>query len=89
MGWPLLSGTTDRIGSDGLKLHWRRGWILGGLSSQREWLGNGTGCPRGWWSHCPWRCARTVEMLAPRDVVMGMKGWAGVGLGNPSSSDQL
>jgi len=22
----------------------------------------GTGCPREWWGHCPWRCSRTVEM---------------------------
>jgi len=22
----------------------------------------GTGCPRGWWGHHPWRCSRTVEM---------------------------
>jgi len=27
-----------------------------------SWWGTGTGCPGRWWSHCPWRCSRNVEM---------------------------
>jgi len=38
------------------------GWILGKMSSQREWWCSGTGCPGRWWNHHPWRCPRTMEM---------------------------
>jgi len=35
-------------------------WILGKNSSLKEWSSTGTGCPRSWWSHRPWRCSRKV-----------------------------
>ena len=38
------------------------GQILGSISSLKEWSGIGTGCPGRWWSPCPWRCSRAVEM---------------------------
>jgi len=35
-------------------------WILGKNSLLREWSGIGTGCPRRWWSHHPWRCSKNI-----------------------------
>jgi len=37
-------------------------WILGKVSSLKEWWCIGMGCPGRWWSHCPWRCSRNVWM---------------------------
>jgi len=34
-------------------------WILGNISSQKEWSSIGTGCPGKRWSHHPWRCSRS------------------------------
>jgi len=38
------------------------GWALGKISSPAEWWCIGTGCAERWWSCCPWRCSRSVEM---------------------------
>jgi len=35
-------------------------WILGKISLLKEWSGIGTGFPGKWWSHCPWRCSKSV-----------------------------
>ena len=39
--------------------------------SLKEWSGNGTGCPGGWWSHHHWRCSRKCGDVALRDVGSG------------------
>ena len=49
IGWERMASSCTRGGS---------GWILGRISSQKEWWGTGMGCPGRWWSHCPWRCLR-------------------------------
>ena len=56
---------------------WKTGWsgLVPGQRQEGEgirflefslkvsgWWGIGTGCPGRWWSHCPWRCSRSVEM---------------------------
>ena len=68
--WAAL-GTVLRV--------WDRpsGWILGTISSQREWSGIGTGCPGRWQGHCPWSCSRTAEMwhLGTWSVGMVEVGW--------------
>ncbi|GAB0204439.1 hypothetical protein GRJ2_002909500 [Grus japonensis] len=53
--------TSDRMRGNGLKLH-QGGldWILGKISSLKEWSSIGTGCPERWWSHHPWRCSKNV-----------------------------
>ena len=38
------------------------GWILGRISSLKDWWGIGTGCPGKCWSHRPWRCSRNRLM---------------------------
>jgi len=38
------------------------GWILGQMSSLREWSGVGTGCPGKWWSCHPWRGSKNMYM---------------------------
>ena len=37
--------------------------ILGRISSQKEQLGTGTGCPWKWCNHCPWWCLRVDVVL--------------------------
>jgi len=39
------------------------GWMLGRITSLKEWSGAGIGCPGRWWSHCPQRCSRNIQML--------------------------
>ena len=57
------SATRKLVRDDGLKLcQGRFGLILGNTFSLKGWCGSGTGCTGRWWSHCPWRCSRTVEM---------------------------
>ena len=43
----------------------------------KKWSSNGIGCPWGWWSHCSWRCSRTVEMWHWAMGLVGMveMGW--------------
>jgi len=36
------------------------GWILGTVSSLKEWPGTGMGCPGRWWGHPPGKCFRNV-----------------------------
>lgn len=36
--------------------------ISGNISSQKEWLGFGTGCPGRWQSPHPWRYLRRVAV---------------------------
>ena len=56
-------GNSNRLRVNGLELHQRRFRLdTRNISSQQEWWGTGAGCPGGWWSHCPWRCSRNVEM---------------------------
>ena len=53
--------TSNRTRGNGLKLC--RGcldWILGKISSLKEWSGIGTGCPGRWVSPHPWRCLKNV-----------------------------
>ena len=52
----------ERMASSCARLCLRSGWILRKISSQKDWLGTGKGCPQRWWSHHPWRCSRTVWM---------------------------
>ncbi|GAB0175933.1 hypothetical protein GRJ2_000058500 [Grus japonensis] len=35
-------------------------WILGKISSPKEWSGIGTGSPERLWSHHPWRCSKNM-----------------------------
>jgi len=44
VGWEGMASSCTRGGS---------GWILGKISSQKEWQCTGKGCPGRWWSHCP------------------------------------
>jgi len=37
-------------------------WILGKMSSLKEWSDIGTGCPGKQWIHHPWRCSKNVSM---------------------------
>ena len=54
------------------------GWILGKMSTPKEWSGIGTGCPGRWWSHCAWR---KLGDEAHGDMVLWARWrWAGVGL---------
>ena len=65
------------IGKEVLVLSCARGgsrWILGEIASQKEWWGIGTGCPGGWWSHCPWRCSRKGQMWHWETWLVGMVG---------------
>jgi len=57
VGFGLFSQvTSNRTRGNGLKIHCNDlYWILGKISSLKEWLSIGTGCPVKWWSHHPWR----------------------------------
>jgi len=51
------------IGCEGMASSCIKGgldWMLGNISSPKEWSGTGMGCPGRWWSHHPWRCSRNV-----------------------------
>lgn len=58
-GQPLLPGNSDRMRGNVTSSCVRgdSGWIVGNISSQKEWWGIGRGCP-GWW--CSWKWSRTV-----------------------------
>jgi len=34
--------------------------MVGKISLLKEQSGIGTGCPGKCWSHCPWRCSKTM-----------------------------
>jgi len=51
--WEAVASASARGGSR---------WILGNISSLKEWCCSVTGCPGRWWSHHPWRSSRTVWM---------------------------
>jgi len=52
---------SDRTRGNGLKLHpGGLDWILGKISSLKEWSDIGTGCPGRWWSPHPRRCLKNV-----------------------------
>jgi len=55
-------------------------WILGKVSSQKEWWGVGWSCPARWGSHCPWRCSSKGQVSHWWTWLMGMVGCAGVWL---------
>ena len=65
-GWPLFPPspvTSDRSGGEVRTLSCTRGgsgWILGNISSKKEWYCFGTDCPVRWWSYCPRKCSRNV-----------------------------
>jgi len=61
----LLLIVLSLIELDGMASSCARGgsdWILWKISSLKEWLGAGMGCPGRWLSHCYWRCLRNVWM---------------------------
>jgi len=70
-GWEVMALSGTRGSS---------GWILGNISSQRNWWGTGMGCPGRWWGHHPWRSSRTVEMWHWGTWLVGMVGMGWVGL---------
>jgi len=37
-------------------------WILGKISSLKEFWSIGTGCPGKWWSPHPWRCSKNMQV---------------------------
>jgi len=51
IGQEALASSCIREGSD---------WILGKISSLKEWSGVGPGCPGQWWSPHPWRGSKNV-----------------------------
>jgi len=58
-------------------------YILVQIYSLKLWCCCGTGCPGKWWSLCPWRCSRTVEMWHLGTWSVGMVRWVGVGFLQP------
>ena len=48
------------------------GWILGKISSQKQWCIIGTGCTEWWWNHCP---GGVQEMCSV--TLSDMVGWYG------------
>ena len=62
-GWPLLPRNSNRTRGDDVKLCQVRLTLdirkhFFSESVVMQWHS----CPRRWWSHCPWRYSRTVEM---------------------------
>jgi len=57
------------------------GWILGNISSQKEWLGTGTAA-QGVVESPSLEVFMNHGDVALRDVVMNTVGWVGVGLGD-------
>ena len=60
--WLVFSQESlDRTKGNGFKLHQRRFMLdIEEIYSPKGWWGSGTGCPRRWWTHCPWRCSGTI-----------------------------
>jgi len=53
--------TSNRMRGNVLKLHQGRfRWDIRKNFLLKEWSGIGTGCPRKWCSHHPWRCSKTM-----------------------------
>jgi len=59
--WSIFFHVTSDKARVGPKLRQGRfSWILGKISSLKEWSGAWMGCPGRWLSHCPQRCSRNV-----------------------------
>ena len=77
VGVSLFSQVTV-IGWEEMALSSTRGdsrTILEKISSQKEWLSSGIGCPR-WWSYHPCRCSRTMWMWYWGTWLVGMVWWS-------------
>jgi len=58
-GWPLLSGNSNRMRGDGLKLC--QGRVRLDIRKKLVRKSHQTPTPK-YWIHRPWRCSRAVEM---------------------------
>ena len=80
VGWEVRALSCTRGGSV---------WILGRISSQKERWGSGTSCPGRWWSHCPWKCSRNMEIPTEGCGLEWSQTWLMIGLDDLSSVANL